>query len=184
MSSQLWKLEQGHREPKLAEAVAIGRSLGLWSWTELTVKPATFNLGLAIDQWRHRVNELAQQTRATAAAQIDALLQLAFAVRAAVEADPPGEWAERRSFDWLELTPEATVLREVLAARVAWESEDAEGDRRMAEQERLEEQIMTALEKLRVPLVIQPEDIKTVRPEPSAPESEHHHEGRTPAGDS
>jgi hypothetical protein len=62
--------------------------------------------------------------------QIDVLKQLAFAVHAALDAGPPGEWAQGHAGDQLEVTPEATVLCEVLTARVASESEDEEDDRR------------------------------------------------------
>jgi transcriptional regulator with XRE-family HTH domain len=165
----IWKLEQGHREPKLSEAVAIGQALGLLRWTELTLKPATFKLELTIDQWRHRVFELAEQTRAAAAAQLDALTELAFAVRAAQDA---GLSLDYRAFGWLELTPEATVLREALAARVAWDSEDQEADRRDAERERLATQITRALESSGAPLAIQPEDIKTIEPESPVPDND------------
>jgi transcriptional regulator with XRE-family HTH domain len=176
----IWKLEQGHREPKLTEAVAVGQALDLWRWTELTVKPATFNLALTVDQWRHRVYELAEQTRAAAAAQIDAMEQLAVAVRAALNAGLPDEWAEGRSGGWLEFTPEATVLRQVLAARVASESEDEERDRRMDEEERLAAQIMHALDNSGAPLGIKPEDITFVEAEPTASENEQQQGDETP----
>ncbi|TDB80228.1 helix-turn-helix domain-containing protein [Micromonospora sp. KC721] len=166
----IWKLEQGHREPKLTEAVAIGAALDLWSWTELTSNPATFNVATAVDQWRRRAFELAEQTRAAAAAQMDALIQLAFAVRAAQDAGLSVEWAEGRAGGWLELTPEVTVLREVLAARAAEQMEDEERDRRRAEEDRLVEQIVGALENSGVPLVIKPEDIRFVGPDPSRDE--------------
>ncbi|SCL20266.1 Helix-turn-helix domain-containing protein [Micromonospora pallida] len=161
----IWKLEQGHREPKLSEVAAIGAALDLWSWTELTTKPATFNAALVVDQWRQRAFALAEQTRAAAVAQLEALEQLAFAVRAALDAGLPVEWAERRSGGWLEFTPEATVLRAVLAGRVDFEVEDEELDRRMAEQERLAEQVLGALESSGVPLAIKPDDIEFVEAE-------------------
>lgn len=173
----IWKLEQGHREPKLTEAVAIGQALGMWRWTELTARPDTFNLALTVDHWRHRVHELAGQVRAAAAAQIDALANLAMAVRDAREAGL-GEWAEGRSGGWLEFTPEATVLREALAARVAWEFEDQERDHRMDEEERLAAQITHALENSGVSLALKPEDIEIVGPEPSDPAG---HPGHGPA---
>jgi transcriptional regulator with XRE-family HTH domain len=168
----IWKLEQGHREPKLTEAVAVGQALDLWRWTELTVKPATFNAALTVDQWRHRVYKLAEQTRAAATAQIDAMEQLAGAVRAALDAGLSDEWAEGRSGGWLEFTPEATVLRQVLAARVASESEDEERNRRMDEEERLVAQVMHALDSSGVPLGIKPEDITFVEAEPATSESQ------------
>ncbi|MCX4471314.1 hypothetical protein OOK41_13485 [Micromonospora sp. NBC_01655] len=142
-----------------------GAALDLWSWTELTSKPATFNAATAVDQWRRRAYELAEQTRAAAAAQMDALIQLAFAVRAAADAGLPVEWAEGRAGGWLEWTPEVTVLREVLAARAAERLEGEESDRRRAEEERLVEQIVGALESSGVPLAIKPEDMKFVGPD-------------------
>ncbi|GAB3866661.1 hypothetical protein GCM10029963_79340 [Micromonospora andamanensis] len=125
----IWKLEQGHREPKITEVVAIGAALDLWSWKELVEKPATFDVATTLDRWRRRAYELAEQTRAAAAAQMEALVQLAFAAKAAEDAGLSVEWARQRA-GWLELTPEVTVLREVLAARVAEQSEDEERDRR------------------------------------------------------
>ncbi|SCL43853.1 Helix-turn-helix domain-containing protein [Micromonospora citrea] len=158
----IWKLEQGHREPKLTEAVAIGGALGLWRWTELTVKPAEFNLAITVDHWRRRAYESAAQTRAAAAAQIEALENLAVAVRSALDAGLSVKWAEGRSGGWLEFTPEMTVLREVLAARVAVDVEDDEHHRRTAEQERLAAQILSALESSGVPLAVTPEDVRFV----------------------
>ncbi|GIJ40509.1 helix-turn-helix domain-containing protein [Micromonospora andamanensis] len=155
----IWKLEQGHREPKITEVVAIGAALDLWSWKELVEKPATFDVATTLDRWRRRAYELAEQTRAAAAAQMEALVQLAFAAKAAEDAGLSVEWARQRA-GWLELTPEVTVLREVLAARVAEQSEDEERDRRGAEEDRLVEQIVDALESSGVPLAIKPEDIE------------------------
>ncbi|GAA2580990.1 hypothetical protein GCM10010399_08450 [Dactylosporangium fulvum] len=106
---------------------------------------------LAVDQWRHQVYELAERTRAAAAAQLEALVNLAVAVRAAEEAGPS---TRLRSGGWLEFAPEVTVLREVLAARVAWEFADDEGLRREDERSRLTEQIIHALESSGVPLAI------------------------------
>ncbi|MEH0826305.1 MULTISPECIES: helix-turn-helix domain-containing protein [unclassified Micromonospora] len=160
----IWKLEQGHREPKLTEVVAIGAALDLWSWTELAAKPATFDAATALDRWRRRAYELAEQTRAAAAAQMDALVQLAFAVKAAEDAGLSVEWARKRAGGFLELTPEVTVLREVLAARAAEQLEGEERDRRWAEEDRLVEQIVNALEGSGVPLVIKPDDIELVGP--------------------
>src|SRR5687768_5732540 len=77
----VWKIEQGHREPKLAEAVAIGQALEVWSWTELTNRPASFKAGFNIDQRRHTVSHLAEVTRTASTALLEALLQLAVAVR-------------------------------------------------------------------------------------------------------
>jgi transcriptional regulator with XRE-family HTH domain len=178
----IWKLEQGHREPRLAEAVAIGRALDLWRWSELTRKPDGFNIALTVDWWRQRVYELAEQTRAAATAQIEAQVNLAFAVHEAVDAGFPVEWAEARSGGWLELTPEATVLREVLTARVDLESEDEELERRHTERERLEAQIVSALEGCGVSLAIQPDDIRDMPAEPSAPEDEPEPPHRGEAG--
>jgi transcriptional regulator with XRE-family HTH domain len=155
----IWKLEQGHREPKLSEAVAIGRALGLMRWTELTLQPATFQLEHTVDQWRRQVNQLAAQTRAAAAAQLEALVNLAFAVRKAQDAGMSPQWTDLRSGGWLELTPEATILREVLGARVEWDSQDAEDQRRLAEEDELGRQIMRALETCGVPLAIRPDAI-------------------------
>lgn len=151
----IWKLEQGHREPKLTEVVALGQALDLWSWKELTSQPTAFNLALNVDQWRHRVYALAEQTRAAAAAQLDALDNLAFAVRQAQDAGLP----EGRAGGWLEHTPEMTVLREVLMARVASDSRD--------EEDHLEARILQALETCGVPLVVRPEDITFHGPTPS-----------------
>lgn len=160
----IWKLEQGHREPKLSEVVALGAALDLWIWSELADKPATFDVATALDRWRRRAYELAEQTRAAAAAQMDALVQLAFAVKAAEDAGLPVEWARKRAGGFLELTPEVTVLREVLAARVAEQLEVEERDRRWAEEDRLVEQIVDALESSGLPLVVKPEDFKVVGP--------------------
>jgi transcriptional regulator with XRE-family HTH domain len=171
----IWKLEQGHREPKLTEAVAIGQALDLLRWTDLTRQPETFKIQHRIDLWRHRVYELAEQTRAAATAQLEALANLAVLVRQAQDAGLAADWA---SGGWLEYTPEATVLREVLAARVAWDSEDDESDRRMAERDRLAAQIMHALEGSGVPLVIQPEDIEFEGPETAAVEPDQDEEPR------
>ncbi|MEV4826440.1 helix-turn-helix transcriptional regulator [Micromonospora sp. NPDC049274] len=162
----IWKLEQGHREPKLTEAVAIGAALDLWSWTELTTKPATFDAATTLDRWRRRAHELAEQTRAAAAAQMDALIQLAFAVKAAQDAGMQVGWAERRAGGWLELSPEVTVLREVLAARVTEQLEGEERERRWALEDRLVEQIVDALESSGVPLAIKPEDFDVVEVSP------------------
>jgi transcriptional regulator with XRE-family HTH domain len=158
----IWKLEQGVREPKLTEAVAIGQALDLLRWTDLTRQPETFEIQHRIDLWRQRVYELAERTRAAAAAQVEALAHLALLVRQAQDAGLSADWA---SGGWLEFTPEATVLREVLAARVAWDSEDDESDRRMTERDRLAAQIMSALESSGVPLVIKPDDIEFDGPE-------------------
>jgi hypothetical protein len=70
------------------------------------------------------------------------------------------KWAEGRSGGWLELSAEATVLREVPAARVTAEAEDEERDRRLAEQNHVTAQIMRALETCGVRLAVRPEDIK------------------------
>lgn len=155
----IWKLEQGQREVKLTEAVAIGRALELWSWTELTRQPSTFNVGLGVDHWRKRAYETAAATRAAATAQLEALVNLAFAVHEAQEAGLSPTWLERRSGGWLDLTPEAIVLREVLAARVGYEARDDEADRRLAEEDRILGQILEALQNSGVPLTIQPDDI-------------------------
>ncbi|WP_433233855.1 helix-turn-helix domain-containing protein (plasmid) [Micromonospora sp. CA-248260] len=160
----IWKLEQGHREPKLTEVVAIGAALDLLSWKDLASKPATFNATLAVNQWRRRAHDLAEQTRAAAAAQRDALVQLAFAVKAAQDAGLSVGGMDAGPGGWLELSPEVTVLREVLAARVADQVEDEERDRRWAEEDRLLEQIVGALEKSGLPLAITPEDIQVVGP--------------------
>jgi hypothetical protein len=156
----IWKLEQGHREPKISEAAAIGQALGLLHWTDLTRQPETFKIHHRIDLWRHRVHELAAKTRAAAAEQLEGLANLAFLVR---EAQDAGQSV--MSGGWLELTPEATVLREVLAARVAWDSEDEERDRRMDHEDRLAAQIMRALEDSGLPLVVRPEDIQIAKGE-------------------
>jgi transcriptional regulator with XRE-family HTH domain len=158
----IWKLEQGHREPKLTEAVAIGQALGLLRWTDLTRQPETFKIQHRIDLQRRRVYELAEQTRAAAAKQMDALAHLALLVR---EAQDAGLSADRATGGWLEHTPEATVLREVLAARTDWEAEDDERERRTVEAERLAAQIMRALEDSGIPLAIHPEDIQFDGPE-------------------
>ncbi|WP_018791527.1 hypothetical protein [Salinispora arenicola] len=71
---------------------------------------------------------------------------------------------------WLDLTPEATVLREALAARVAFDSGDDEANRRMVEQEHLAEQIMRALKDPGVSLVIRPDDIRFQDGDPAEPE--------------
>ena len=145
----VWKMEQGHREPKLAEAVALGTALGVWSWTELTSRPDTFELARTVDDWRKRVNELSERTRLAAAAQFEAIVNLAFAVRQAIDAGLQGDWLEFRSGGWLEMTPEATVLREVLAARVEGDLSDEEVTRRYAEESNLEARILRALRDLR-----------------------------------
>lgn len=167
----IWKLEQGHREPKLAEAAAIGRALDLTLWTDLTRKPEAFQLELTVEQARRRVYQLAEQTRTAAGSLIAALADLAFHVREAQDAGMSGKWAEFSARGWLELTPEATVLREVLAARVAWGSADEEAERRMAEEDRLRDQLMRALENSGVPLVIGPGDIEFDGPNAIAPEA-------------
>ncbi|WP_420117656.1 helix-turn-helix domain-containing protein [Micromonospora sp.] len=161
----IWKLEQGHREPKLTEVAAIGAALDLRSWTELAIEPATFNVATALDQWRRRAYELAEQTRAAAAAQMDGLVQLAFAVKEAEDAGLSVEWAKGRAGGWLELTPEVTVLREVLAARAAEGLEDEESDRQRVQEDRLVERIVGALESSGLLLVVKPEDIKIIEPD-------------------
>jgi transcriptional regulator with XRE-family HTH domain len=161
----IWKLEQGHREPKLAEAAAIGQALGLLDWTKLATRPATFKLEQTVDLCRRQVAELAEVTRAAAAAQLKALLQLAFAVRQAQDGG-----AKVSGGGWLEGTPEVTVLREVLDARVASDSEYEEGLRKFDEAQQLETQILQALENSGVSLVIRPEDITFEGPDHPEPE--------------
>ncbi|MEU7823080.1 helix-turn-helix transcriptional regulator [Catellatospora sp. NPDC049133] len=177
----VWKLEQGNREPKLSEAVAIGRALDLGSWTELTAKPETFDVAITLDHWRARMHQLAAQTRAAAAAQIEAQVQLTFAVRAALDAGLPAEWADGRSGGWLEFTPEVTVLHEVLAARVAWESADDEHDARMAKERELIDRIVNALVNGGVPMVIEPQDIRIYSP--GAADDDEQAEDREPSTD-
>jgi transcriptional regulator with XRE-family HTH domain len=162
----IWKLEQGHREPKLTEVVALGAALDLWTWTELAAEPATFDAATKLDRWRRRAYELAERTRAAAAEQMEALVQLAFAVKAAEDAGLPVEWATKRAGGFLELTPEVTVLREVLAARVIEELEGEERERRWALEDRLVEQIVDALESSGVSLAIKPEDFDVVEASP------------------
>jgi hypothetical protein len=62
------------------------------------------------------------------------------------------------------------VLREALAGRVEWDSEDEEAVRRIDDEERLSTRIVQALEKSGVLLAIKPEDITFEWPPASAPE--------------
>ncbi len=166
----IWKLEQGHREPKIGELAAIGQALGLMRWTDLTNKPQAFELELTVEQTRRRVYHLAEQTRAAARSLLTALTDLAFVVRQAQDAGMSERWAEFSARGWLELSPEATVLREALAARVAWESEDEEAERRMAKEEQMQQQLLRALENSGLPLVINPAEIEFDGPDADGPE--------------
>jgi transcriptional regulator with XRE-family HTH domain len=161
----IWKLEQGVREPKLTEVVAIGQALNLLRWTDLTRQPETFEIEHRIELGRARIYELAEQTRAAAASQLDALLELALLVRQAQDSGVSVDWA---TGGWLDLTPEATVLREALAARVSLMSEDDELDRRLDEQNRMADKIVSALRESGMPLEIRPEDIEFCGPDPAA----------------
>lgn len=71
---------------------------------------------------------------------------------------------------WLENAPEVTVLREVLAARVASDSGDEEAIRQVDEARQLETQILQALENSGVSLAIRPEDFTFEGPDQPAPE--------------
>lgn len=68
--------------------------------------------------------------------------------------------------------------------RVSAQSEDEELERRRDEQDRLEAQIVRALESCGVPLVVRPEDIEIVRAEQSVPESDDYQGGKTSGADS
>jgi transcriptional regulator with XRE-family HTH domain len=165
----VWKLEQGRREPRLAEAVALGTALGLWHWTELTAKPDDFEISIKVDRWRAAVNTAAKRTRQAASDQLEAIVNLTFAVREAQDAGYPQPWLEIRSGGWLSMTPEATILREVLTARVADDFADSQSMERLTEEEELETKILAALDASGVSLFVEPHEIQFIDASPNEP---------------
>ncbi|SES28845.1 Helix-turn-helix domain-containing protein [Lentzea xinjiangensis] len=143
----IWKIERGQRPVKISEAVALGKALGLSSWTHLTEEPALTRRLSDLQDANRRANEAYTETKAAAARFFEAQVNVVVAVR---EAQDAGLDTERWN-GWVNIPAE----RAVIEARVEWNREDDILERR----EKEVEAVLAALRQHGYPL-IQPEDVE------------------------
>lgn len=114
----VWKIEQGKRAVRIAEAVALMDVLGLPSWMNLTRSPHTFRRDAQL-QAAHRYAGVAYSAVKDAATEF--LRAQAEVAAAAAEAREAGVAVNPLWTSWLPESPE----RAVLEARVAYYRADA-----------------------------------------------------------
>lgn len=143
----IWKIERGQRPVKISEAVALGESLGMISWTHLTEEPALTRHLADLQDANRRAHEAYNETKAAAARYLEAQVNVVLAVR---EAQDVGLDTERWN-GWVNIPAE----RAVIEARVEWNREDEILDQR----EKKVEAVLATLRQQGYPLV-QPEDVE------------------------
>lgn len=114
----VWKIEQGKRAVRIAEAVALMDALGLPSWMNLTRSPHAFRRDAQLQAVHRRADAAYSAIKAATAEFLRAQDEVAVAAHEAREADVAVNslWTS-----WLEYPAE----RAVLEARIAYYREDA-----------------------------------------------------------
>lgn len=111
----IWKIESGQRPVKISEAVALGKALGLLSWTHLIEEPKLTRRLAELQAANRRAYEAYAETKAAAARYLEAQVEVVLAVREAQDAGLDTE----RWVGWLDIPAE----RAVIEARVEWNRE-------------------------------------------------------------
>jgi transcriptional regulator with XRE-family HTH domain len=145
----IWKIEQGKRPVKISEAAALADAIDLLSWSELTLTPEASRHHARLQRANREAYDTYVQTKAAAAAYIDAQMELAVAARHAHDAglDVSTFW-----ISWLETPPE----RAVIEARI-------EGDQHDDVHGRIDEAVDQVLQVLRdwgFEAILHPEDVE------------------------
>lgn len=142
----IWKIESGQRPVKISEAVALGKALGLRSWTYLTEEPALTRHLAVLQAANREAYEAYEQIKAAAARYLEAQVAVVLAVRQAQDAGlDTCKWN-----GFVNIPAE----RAVIEARVEWNREEEILEQR----EEKVEAVLAALREQGYPLV-QPEDV-------------------------
>lgn len=115
--STVWKIEQGRRPVKLAEAVALADALGLRRWNDLTAHPDHVRHEARVQSAHQRASQAYQALKDATAAYLWAQAEVAVAAHEAREA---GEPVAELWTSWLREPAE----RAVLEARAEYDRED------------------------------------------------------------
>ncbi|MGI9001977.1 MAG: helix-turn-helix domain-containing protein [Pseudonocardia sp.] len=103
----VWKIEQGKRAVRIAEAVALMDALGLPSWMHLTRSPHTFRLDAQLQAAHRRAGAAYTAIKDATTAFLHAQAEVAFAAYEAREADIA---VDRLWTSWLTQPAERAVI--------------------------------------------------------------------------
>lgn len=112
----VWKIESGQRPVRISEAVALGKALGLLSWTYLTATPEISRHHADLASANRRAHQAYEALKDAAETYLETQIEVVIAVReaqdAGIDTDP---WSS-----WLDIPAE----RGVIEARVKWDQHD------------------------------------------------------------
>lgn len=131
----VWKIESGQRPVRASEMMALADSLGIFLATDLTRAPDATRYTIRLEHASGKASDAYRAVKETAAAYLEAQVQLVFAAR---EAHDAGFAVTELHTSWLTTPPEEAVIE----ARV-------EADHEAARSEQLNDAVVKILDALR-----------------------------------